>query len=87
MTPEAPTAAILQHMFAEAELQKWWNRLSDDQKARVKRAAEHHQLDAAGTQLLIDTRCPVGPVGTKWEADPEYSWSWPESVRDFVVAQ
>ena len=68
-----------------AELQKWWDRLTDDQQVRVKAAAEHHDLDAAGTKLLIDTRCPVGPVGTRWDTDPEYSWSWLESVRRFVV--
>jgi hypothetical protein len=74
-------------MFAEAELLKWWNRLSDDQKTRVKEAAERHQLDSEATRLLLDTSCPVGPVGTKWESDPEFSWSWPESVRTFVAEQ
>jgi hypothetical protein len=74
-------------MAFEKHLQKWWDRLSDDQKDRVARAAEKHQLDAAGKQLLLDTGCPVGPVGTKWEADPDYSWSWPESVRTFVTEQ
>ena len=61
--------------------------LSDDQRARVKAAADDDQLDADGTRLLLDTGCPIGPVGTKWEAEPEYSWSWPESVRTFVTAQ
>lgn len=71
-------------MFAERQLEQWWNRLSEDQQARAKAAADKHQLDADGTRLLLDTGCPIGPVGTKWEADPDYSWSWPESVREFV---
>jgi hypothetical protein len=71
-------------MFAEEHLERWWDRLSEDQRARAKTAAEKHSLDAAGPQLLVDTGCPVGPVGTKWEADPEWGWSWPESVREFV---
>lgn len=66
---------------------KWWNRLNDDQQARVKQAAENHDLDSTGVKVLIDTRCPVGPVGTRWEADPEYKWTWPESVRQFVIDQ
>jgi hypothetical protein len=74
-------------VFTEAEVQKWWDRLSDDQRTRVKTAAEEHNLDAAGTQLLVDTGCPIGPVGTKWESEPEYSWIWPESVRAFVAEQ
>jgi hypothetical protein len=72
-------------VFAEAELKKWWDRLTDEQRVRVKAAAGEHHLDAAGTKLLLDTRCPVGPIGTKWESQPEYSWIWPESVREFVA--
>jgi hypothetical protein len=74
-------------VFAEAEVQKWWDRLSDGQRTRVKTAAEEHHLDAAGTQLLVETGCPIDPLGTKWESEPEYSWSWPESARAFVAEQ
>lgn len=74
-------------MAFQRHLQEWWNRLSEDQKARVKEAAEHQLLDASGTQLLLETRCPVGPVGTKWESEPEFGWGWPDSVRQFVIGQ
>lgn len=66
---------------------KWWDRLDDDRRSQVKQAAQKHDLDTAGVKLLIDTRCPVGPVGTKWDADPDYQWAWPESVRQFVIDQ
>lgn len=33
-----------------------------------------------------DARC-MGPVGTKWEENPEYAWTWPESLRQFVIDQ
>jgi hypothetical protein len=74
-------------MAFEAHLQKWWDRLSDDHRTRAKQAAQTHRLDSSETRLLLDTGCPVGPVGTKWEADPDYSWSWPEPVRQFVIDQ
>lgn len=66
---------------------KWWAGLNEDQRSRVKQAAENHELDSTGVKLLIDTRCPVGPVGTRWDADPEYAWAWPESLRQFVIDQ
>lgn len=68
---------------------KWWAGLNDDQRARVKEAAEQaaetHNVGIAGVQVLIDTRCPVGPIGTKWDENPEYAWTWPESLRQFVL--
>lgn len=66
---------------------QWWDRLNNDQRSRVQQAAENHRLDPAGVKALIDTRCPIGPVGSRWEADPEYSWTWPESLRQFVLDQ
>ncbi len=75
-------------MFAEAELQKWWDRLSDDQRILLKHAAENTKLEPATVKLLEDTRCPVGPLGGSWpESDnPDWEWSWPPDVRDFVRA-
>jgi hypothetical protein len=48
---------------------------------------EKHKLDSDTVDLLVSTQCPVGPVGTKWEADPDWDWSWPENVQTFVTAQ
>jgi hypothetical protein len=70
-------------MFGEKQLQQWWDRLTDAQHAQLKAAAEH-QLDDATKQLMIDTRCPVGPFGTAWESDP-FSWNWAEPTREFVL--
>jgi hypothetical protein len=71
----------------EDDVAKWWERLNDDQRSRVKQAAEKSDTDADGAKVLIDTRCPVGPIGTRWDNNPEYSWTWPESVRQFVLDQ
>lgn len=68
-------------------LRKWWDQRSDDQRRALKDAAEQGRMDASTVQLLIGTECPVGPVGTKWEAQPEYAWNWPQAVRTFIVAQ
>lgn len=74
-------------MTLDTELQKWWACRSDEQRARLEQAAEHGRLEAPTVHLLLNTRCPLGPVGTKWQSQPEYMWSWPESVRTFIVAQ
>ncbi|QFS89123.1 hypothetical protein FIV07_00115 [Mycobacterium sp. THAF192] len=73
------------------EVVRWWAGLNDDQRSRVKQAAEQaaekHDVGIAGVEVLIDTRCPMGPVGTKWGADPEYAWTWPDWLRQFVIDQ
>jgi hypothetical protein len=67
----------------ENHLNRWWGARSGDQRAELKVAAESD--DPAAT-LLIETGCPIGPVGTAWQGD-DYHWSWPESVREFVTNQ
>ncbi len=73
------------------EVAQWWAGLNDDQRADVKKDAEdaagNHNVGLAGVKSLIDTRCPVGPIGTKWDDNPEYAWAWPESLRQFVLDQ
>lgn len=70
---------------------KWWAGLNDEQRSQVKQAAEAagdtHNVGLGGVRVLLDTRCPVGPVGTKWEDNPDYAWTWPESLRQFVIDQ
>lgn len=70
---------------------KWWAGLTDDQQSQVKQAAveaaDKYNVGLAGVKVLIDTRCPVGPVGTKWDENPDYAWTWPESLRQFVIDQ
>lgn len=74
-------------MFSESELQKWWESRSDDQRAHLKHAAQQNRLDAPAVKLLLATGCPVGPIGTRWESQPHYTWSWPDSVRAFITTQ
>lgn len=73
------------------EVAQWWAGLNDEQRAQVKQAAEDaggkHNVGLLGVKVLIDTHCPVGPVGTKWDDNPEYAWTWPESLRRFVLDQ
>ena len=70
---------------------KWWAGLNDDQRSRVKQSAARaegkYNVGADGVKVLIDTRCPVGPIATKWDENPDYAWTWPESVRQFVLDQ
>ena len=37
--------------------------------------------------LLSRSRVPIGPVGSKWEHQTEFGWSWPKVVRDFVLTR
>jgi hypothetical protein len=74
-------------MTIESELHKWWASRPRDQRKKLTEAAQQDQMDGPIVRLLLDTGCPVGPIGTKWESQPEYSWGWPQSVRAFIVAQ
>ena len=74
-------------VFAEKHLQTWWSARSDEQRARLKQAAQQSKLDPDTVKLLFDTGCPVGPVGTKWETQPDWDWSWPSDVRTFITQQ
>lgn len=75
-------------MFAEEHVIKWWGRCSDEQRAQLKKAAESTRIvDSDTLELLVATRPPYGPVGTRWDSDPEFSWSWPSEMRDFILSQ
>lgn len=74
-------------MFAEKQLQQWWTARSDEQRAQLKAAAQTRKLEQDTVTLLFDTGCPVGPVGTKWEPQPDWDWTWPSNVREFVLDQ
>lgn len=74
-------------LFAEPQLQKWWAARSEDQRATLKQAALKTTLEQDTVTLLFNTQCPVGPVGTKWETQPDWDWTWPGNVREFINAQ
>jgi hypothetical protein len=74
-------------MTLDEHVQQWWERLSADDRKALKAAAAEDRMDGDTVRLLIGTRCPVGPVGTKWESQPDFGWTWPGSVRTFVNAQ
>jgi hypothetical protein len=73
-------------MLAEEHVRKWWSALTDDQRTAMKAAAERLRLDSDTIELLRRTDCPVGPVGSKWESQPDWDWGWPADVRDFILA-
>lgn len=72
---------ITQHLDA------WWTGLSPATREDLTGATEADALDRAIVTILIETRCPIGPIGTKWEHDTEYSWTWNERVRDYITDQ
>ena len=82
-------------MAFDAEFHTWWDRLSEDNRARLRTAAAQDLLRRATTRLLLQTACPLGPIGTRWESPigprPEshrdISWIWPEPVRAFVLSR
>ncbi len=75
-------------MFAGKHVREWWERCSEEQRLLLKEsAASGHAVDADTLNLLVTTRIPYGPVGTRWDADPEYAWSWPNEIREFVLSQ
>jgi hypothetical protein len=44
-------------------------------------------LEPDTVSLLLDTACPFGPIGGKWETQPEWDWTWPLNVREFIASQ
>ncbi|MDG4667988.1 hypothetical protein [Mycobacterium sp. 236(2023)] len=76
-----------EHIPFEKHTREWWSRLSDEQRATVRAAAAASRVDEQIFKLLATTRCPVGPIGTAWEAETDYSWSWPHGIRTFVASQ
>ena len=54
-------------MAFDAEFQTWWDRLSEANRTRLKTAAGDDVLRRATTRLLLQTACPLGPIGTRWE--------------------
>ena len=74
----------------EAELQEWWDRLSDDSRDRLKQAVDTYPLDSSATKLLFDTRCPALPVGAKWvtqETQEGYSFGMRSRPEKFIEKQ
>lgn len=70
-----------------AELKQWWERLSDDQKNRLRSAAVADRREPSDPQLLVEAGCPYGPIGTKVGSEGDYGWTWPESIREFIAGQ
>lgn len=66
--------------------QQWWDRLTEDQRARVKAAATSREMTAETEKLLTVTRCPLGGVATQIAAGPISGWFWAGSTRQFILA-
>lgn len=74
-------------LFVEVHLLKWWERRSDEQRARLKQAANTELLGSDTVDLLFNTACPYGPVAGKWVIAHDWDCRWPEDVRAFIKAQ
>jgi hypothetical protein len=72
-------------MFAERQWQQWWAARSDEQRATLKQAAESSRLEPDTVKLLAG--CPYGPIGTAWDEQADWDWSWPADVREFIASQ
>jgi hypothetical protein len=71
----------------EPYFKKWWATLTDDQRTQLQSAAAASSMDEHTENLLLTTKCPIGPIGTKWEPQPDWDLSWPSTVRTFVLQQ
>ena len=63
----------------------WWRTLSSERREALTTAAGENRMDEQTLRLLIGTRCPVGPIGTRWEHEPDYHWEWNDRVKDFIL--
>lgn len=66
--------------------QQWCGRLTGDQRAGVRAAAEGREMTAETDKLLSGTGCPLGAVATQIAGGPVSGWSWAESTRQFILA-
>ena len=73
--------------FLKPHLKKWWAARTEDQRDRLKQAAQSATLEPDAVDLLFKTSCPFGPIGGKWETQEDWDWNWPSNVRTFVLAQ
>lgn len=64
--------------------QQCWDRLTEDQKTRIRAAADGRALTAETVKLLGDTGCPLGAVNTQWENQSVAGWTWAKSTRQFI---
>lgn len=63
----------------------WWSDRTEDQRKILRQEAEQDRMTQDTVRLLIDTRCPVGPVGTKWEMEPGFHWTWADRVQEIIL--
>ncbi|MCV7377903.1 hypothetical protein H7K38_04450 [Mycobacterium alsense] len=74
-------------MTVHADLEKWWEHRSEDERANLKQAARQAWLDGPTFKLLFDTRCPDLPVTTQWRDQVTPASPWPSRLRAFIGAQ
>jgi hypothetical protein len=72
-------------VYTDAQLRKWWGRLSDGHRTHLREAIRDDDLEPTTVSMLAETKCPVGTAETTWNAQPEYGWSWPTTVRTFIA--
>ncbi len=66
-------------------LDEWWGARPESTRESLRAAAKEGRMDAETVRLLIESRCPIGPVGSKWEGADEYSWMWAGRVKDYIL--
>lgn len=68
----------------DRDIAAWWDRLDEEQRQRLKVAAESELLTTDTVNLLSATRCPLISVSTTFNPPEQGPAEWVPSVRRFV---
>ncbi|MFJ7207484.1 hypothetical protein ACIQWR_28585 [Streptomyces sp. NPDC098789] len=70
-------------MEQNEHIEAWWNTLDEEKRQRLLELDESETLPAEFVPSMVDAHVLV--VGTKWTADPGYSFHQPESLVAFLA--
>lgn len=73
-------------MATEADLELWWDRLSDLDLDLAKRSLDRYELDPEVSQMFSRTGCPVMLGMHGYPPQPD-SWvvSLPDQLHEFIT--
>lgn len=68
----------------QSKLQQWWSGLTDDQRDVLRRGNAEFPMEPDATKLLIDSDCPVLPVGSTFDPTPGFTIPMPGEVAELI---
>jgi len=74
-------------MSDQSKLQEWWDGLADDQRAVLRRGNQQFPMESQATKLLIDSDCPVLPVGSTFDPTPGFTIPMPGEVAELINSE